>query len=582
MIVNQTPVVKIAVSENGKKIILTFEYNKSLIDIIKNIPNFKYSNKQWEFSLSNEAKIIHVIHTLISRFVTVSLTPESNKRYKQALKKHETKKDKINEIIKLKEMEDYPLDVSKFVNVDLFPFQRVSYKFIEETGCNCILSLSMGLGKTLVSISYVTSKKYKALVICPSSLKLNWADEIDKFTFGATYQVLNSGNEVSWRDVKDFTIINYDLLVPRKSDNSKKTLESLIQCITKDKFDLVILDESQRIKNDSTTWTKFIHKNLQCVDKKLLLSATPIKSRPIEYFSQLKFIDKKRWNSKTEFGFRYCAPENNGFGITYNGASHLEELYFETAPYIIRKEKQDVLKDLPDKLYTKIPIQLSSAELKKYIELEGVIIEEILESEKEHGEDNSKVRIGSVGKLQQIKQFTTSIKVSPAKEIINSVLESEQKIIVFSGYNDPLHELHNLYKNSVLFVGSMNEKQKHEAYRTFVEDKDCKIFFGGIISAGVGLNLQIANNVLFLDQPWTPADYEQAIDRAYRIGTINNVSVMTLVCQKTIDEYVYSLIEEKKKVVSKIMDNKEYKANISVDIVKDVLNIYRKKYKNAK
>ncbi len=455
---------------------------------------------------------------------------------------------------------------------------------------------------TFISTLYAYKNDFKTLVVCLSTLKKQWQRKgVNKFFPNATSQILHAGDLVDCpslydkrknirrEEVNDFTIVNYDLLMDKNKNKKIKkdtpairTLESLKLAIERGVFDLIIIDESQKIKNDKTKWTQFIHSHCSKIQRRLLLSGTPIQNKPIEYFSQLKFVDKKYWSSKTDFAYRFAAPEHNGFGMSFNGASNLEELYYETQPYVFREESDEIEKQLPKIQIIPIPLELTDKERKEYKNLEGEVSRDLRELDDE--EDNKgKKSIGSLAIVHRLKEFTSNIKKKNAEEIIENIIETGEKVAVFSEYKVGLRYLHETFgeDTSVLYTGDItSSKKKDELVQRFVHDINCKIFLTTRQSGGTGLDdLQlVCNTGIGLDQPWTFAEFEQTYKRLQRIGADREkpVKMYVLICEDTIDELVYDLLDFKQGIVTKVMDNKEYVNEHEESPINEVIKHYKK------
>jgi len=470
---------------------------------------------------------------------------------------------------------------------------------------------------TLPPITYAAKNKLKTLVVCPASLKLNWRKEILDFSNEKAhvykYKPSKKTGKINYKKEESlFHIINYEsiqtyikleyshkchgnIIVPGKgsqrcgmeiidltkkhtkctdcknSNSFKSRVKGIVflqdkegQHLDPDDYDLIVIDEFHRIKSVKTDWTRIIKRAFRdTVAKKILMSGTAIKSRPMEFFSGLNFMDPEMWNSFHDFGLRYCAAYETNFGWDYSGASNLEELFTRIAPYFLRRLKKDVLSQLPPKTYTEIEIELSSSQRSEYNkllkEMKKVINEDGTEEEKEEG---------YLEKIHKLKQFTGSVKLDRMLKdgTVGDITSNGEKLVVMSDYQFLAETLHKEYKHhSVLHTGSMNQEDKQSSVDRFQEEKGINLFAGMIGASGVGITLTEASKLIFLGFAWSPADMEQAEDRIHRATTTHdNIQIIQYICVDTIDVDINDLLKEKSQVVSKVLDNKDYKKDIKV------------------
>lgn len=439
---------------------------------------------------------------------------------------------------------------------NLYPFQVEGVDFLNTNKGSAILSFSMGLGKTVTSIAYsLFSNRKKVLVICPASVKYSWQSEVTHWTSKKAF-VINSSTGISDKNFNsnDFFIINYDIL--------KKFLGEMLRY----KFDYCIIDEFQYIKNGTAQRTKLAKSIARNIGSITLLSGTPVLSRPMELYNALNLIDPMTWNNWRKFAERYCDATQTMYGWDVTGASNVKELQSRISKYFIRRAKEEVLKDLPPKIKIPYPINMDKEFKDKYEIALKKFVEFLL---KFKGKNVAQVRkimqAEKLVKIGELRKLTTWAKLENCKELIDNIIDSGEKVIVFSCYVEPLAKLMEYYKkNSVILTGSIDAKQRSEIVNKFQTDKNIKIFFGGIKSAGVGITLTAATNVIFLDYSWVPADHDQAEDRAHRIGTINSVNIYQLYCLNTIDEYMQRVLMKKRVIVDSIIGGKYEKDSDSV------------------
>lgn len=313
------------------------------------------------------------------------------------------------------------------------------------------------------------------------------------------------------------------------------------------------------------------------VPKKILLSGTAIKNRTEELFSLLNFIDPKEWDNFHSFGLRYCAGYESNFGWDFKGASNLEELFQRISPYFLRRLKSDVLKDLPPKTFTVLPLALTEKQQKEYEKIEKGVVEIVNElGEVQEVEDNGLF----ISSLVKLRQFTSKIKAQESIDFLQNYVESKQKIVVFCNFIETANFIYEHFKdNAVIFTGENNIQQKQDAVDRFQNSEDCYIFVGTIGAAGVGITLTSADTSLFIEEAWSPSDNIQAQDRIHRASQKSkNVRIIKFICEGTIDEYIEQILVQKESVITRVLDGKENITKFEkgdFSIFKDLLYLYK-------
>jgi superfamily II DNA or RNA helicase len=475
---------------------------------------------------------------------------------------------------------------------------------------------------TMSSMAYAAKNQLKTLVICPASLKLNWRNEIEKFSqekaFVFKYKPLKRKNiTVHTKEESLFHIINYESLdtyfklnyshtcknnkCKNKFSDHKKTHKTCPKCglektissrVTKnlspyedeygvtlnpEEYNLVICDEAHYLKNSGSKRTKLVRKMFNPVPKKILLSGTAIKNRTEELFSLLNFIDPKEWDNFHSFGIRYCAGYESNFGWDFKGASNLEELFQRISPYFLRRLKSDVLKSLPPKTFTVLPLALTEKQQKEYDKLERGVIEVVNElGEVQEVEENGLF----ISSLVKLRQFTSKIKREESVDFLQNYVDSKQKIVVFCNFIETAEFIYEQFKeHSVIFTGKNNIQEKQDAVDKFQNSNDCFIFIGTIGAAGVGITLTAADTSLFIEEAWSPSDNIQAQDRIHRASQkSNSVRIIKFVCEGTIDEYIEQVLNKKESIITKVLDGKEHVTKFEkgdLSIFKDLLYLYK-------
>jgi SWI/SNF-related matrix-associated actin-dependent regulator 1 of chromatin subfamily A len=604
---------------------IRFDFNKMLSEYIKSLPKEHRATKKnsiidadgnekddWVRSV-RETAMGNVINFMVDNGIPFEFQNVPEDDVNKLRQEYLQRQQRLAEILKLRaEKLDVDNEDYSFLTQQPYKYQKQAVKFFEINNGKAILGDQPGVGKTLSAIAYATKHKLKTLVICPSSLKLNWRKEIADFTkeksFVYKYVPKKRSKEIAYNKTESlFHIVNYESLdsyikIEYKHKCKGKLVKTIgsgmVQCdceiidlnktqkecprcmnkktfystfhslqyfqdqfgesLIPEDYDLIVIDESHRIKEKKTGWTQIIIKAFRDrISKKILISGTAIKSRPSEFFTSLNFLDKDEWNNQHEFGVKYCAGFDTGFGWDYSGVSNLEQLFTRISTVFIRRLKKDVLKDLPPKTYTNIPIELTDSEYKEY--------EQILKSLQKEDTNGKLVDESYLAKIAKIKLFTGKCKLKRAVDYIQDIVDSGEKVVIMSDRQELAEEVCKLFPNiSVLHTGSMDEAKKFESYQRFQNDKDVKIFSGMIMASGVGINLTAASRLIFIGFGWTSGDMEQAEDRIHRASTTHdNIQIITLYCTDTADEDIMELLDEKSAVVQKVLDNNISKKKVN-------------------
>lgn len=455
--------------------------------------------------------------------------------------------------------DDVTIDFDKYEAMDklgrkYFDHQKEGVKFLLDRK-KCILALDMGLAKTATSVmAALETGAKRILVVCPSSLKINWQREIEIYTEPEDVSIIRGSN---WEPAK-FTIINYDILKnfhtvlqKGKEYNPKRISRELI----KENFDVIILDESHYVKNSKSNRGKIIQEIVkECNPKYIwLLTGTPIANRPSDYYNLLNLIKVPIASDWSYYIRRYCGGRQIKTKIKgvlrtiwlSDGASNLVELSERTKNTILRRKKEDVL-DLPEKIIE--PIYLELENRVKYDE----VFDKYLEWRKLQGKGGNVVK--HLVELVLLRKFIALEKVKHSIEIAENAIENDKKVLIFTNFREELESFKEHFgKLGVYLDGSTREKDRQKAVDNFQNDEKVKVFVGQIKAAGVGLTLTKAEVVIINSLDWVPGNLEQAEDRAYRIGQLKNVVVYYPLFDDTVDTLVWGVLKNKKTVINTII-----------------------------
>lgn len=545
----------------NNELIIQIPYDIGLVNLIKTSfsPRFWDSEmKAWKAPV-NEKNILATYS--LATYNDFIISPEAM----QEIGKYKAIFDEQRKVA------DVKIAASKAINADiqipnlkgeLFPFQKAGVQFIENSNGQVLVSDEMGLGKTVQSIAWslLHPDKRPILVICPATLKINWQREFMKWTDIKSY-VINS-QDTNLRCVKgiDVYIINYDIV------------EKMKDLLKKMNFQIIILDEAHYTKNPKAKRTKAINELVKGIPHIIALTGTPILNRPVEIYNILKLLSPINFGNYWEFATRYCGMTRTRYGIDVSGATNIAELSDKLrSTVMIRREKRDVLAELPDKTRVVVP---QICDLKAYKRVEDNLINYLIESKnKSRLQAERSNSVEQLTKIEYAKQEAVKAKLPLFIEWCKDFVEENGKLVIFAHHKEFIDTLMNeLNKfNPVKIVGGMEGTDKQKSIDIFMKDEECKVIICSLKAAGVGITLTIASYVVFLELGWTPGEHDQAEDRLHRIGQKDNVTCYYFVAENTIEETIYNLIQEKRKIFTQLMQDKniisEERQNIMGDLV---------------
>ena len=412
-----------------------------------------------------------------------------------------------------------------------------------------------GLGKTLQSIGIVDiANAYPCLVICPSSLKINWQREFEKFT-NKKALVLDDTVRTTWPyllQMKMFNvaIVNYESL--RKFfvldiHGAKDTfrVKDVVFSTHIRMFKSVIMDESHRVKDPGAQQTKFAKGIASGKEWIILLSGTPVVNRPGDLVSQLSIMERLN-----EFGGM------SKFMQDYGGGDNLDVLSRELySRCMIRREKSKVLTQLPDKTRVDLIVDISNRE--EYCLAASDLAQYLREYKNcTDREIRRKMRMKALIKFMTLRSLSGKGKVKQTVDFIRVFLESDKPLILFCAHHEIVDEIRKAFPEAVSITGRESMQQKQFAVDSFQQGAR-KLIICGIKAAGVGLTLTASSNVAFIELPWTYADCCQCEDRAHRIGQKDNVTCYYILGRNTIDTRLYDIIHKKKSIANQIMNSED-------------------------
>jgi SWI/SNF-related matrix-associated actin-dependent regulator 1 of chromatin subfamily A len=506
--------------KDAKTAYVVMPYNKTLLEQFKyEIDGRKWNgdDKRWEFPSVHLPK-------MVKTFPSAILSSSA----KKLLTKLQTRREELDEI---RELEDTDFHIDG-MQLSLYPYQKVGVKFVDRAGGRCLIADAPGLGKTVQAIAYAQLHNLKTLIVCPLSVVVNWQREVKKFT-GKPATIWDSKTYDGHLD-HQFHITHYDAVAKNN------------HWLRDQNFDLLVCDEATYLKNRQTIRAKSIlgswkeRRKFPGIKTKytIFLTGTPVMSRPIEAFALLNFLDKERFNNFFHFTQRYGG---------WKGAApmNLQDLHDRTKDLVIRRKKDQVLKELPNKQRNDLYVELTKDEKGEYNKL----LKEMFGKWKMDGRP-------SIQHMPKLQGFLIEKKMPRLIEMIDEFIDNDRSILVFSCYIKPLKLLTEHYGDkAALLTGEMNRNVRQTSIDKLISG-EAKVGLFSLRAAGMGIDgLQKAiDTVVFIDMGWLPAEHEQAEDRTHRIGQKGQVQVYYMMCEGTIDENMRDTLKEKQEIADMIVD----------------------------
>lgn len=534
-------------SNNLYSAFITFDYNSEIVDKIRSYP-FRFYNanaKEWEIPTENVQDFVNSM----GRY-DIKLTGELSQ---------------LNE---------------KKVDVDIpegFHFKTKPFNHQEkglEYGMKYdrwFLGDEQGLGKSKQVIDIAVARKIKygykhCLIVCGvNTLKWNWMNEIhthsDENSFILGQRTLKNGiltigsmnNKLN--DLDNIDELPYFIITNVESFRNEDFANKVKDLCKKGKINMCAADETHKMKNPSSQQTKGF---LKCLPEcRIAMTGTPLMNNPMDLYVILKWLGYEN-HAFYSFKQHYCVMGGYG-GYEIVGYKNMDQLTNQINSIMLRRLKKDVL-DLPEKIYVDEYVDMLPKQSEIYKEVQMDIKAHIDEIKFDNNPLSTLIRLrqatGYTGILSSSIQ--ESAKLDRMVDLVDEAVSNDDKCLVFSNWTQMTDEIVKRLKqyNPALITGQTKDSDRTIQQDKFRNDDSCKVIVGTIGAMGTGLTLTAGTTVIFLDEPWNKALFEQAVDRAHRIGTKNNVTIYSIMCKGTIDERIHDLIYKKGQMSDAIIDGK--------------------------
>ncbi|MCD4691530.1 MAG: DEAD/DEAH box helicase, partial [Calditrichales bacterium] len=479
--------------------------------------------------------------------------------------------DKLKKLDKFDTIKTYKMP-QNFIG-ELRDYQKSGYdwmNFLKEFSFGGILADDMGLGKTIEALSVLQNEvnlhpKMSNLIVAPTSVIFNWAREIERFTPDLKYLI-----HYGTRRSKDIRRIKKYPLILTTYGHIRRDIEFLKEVYS----NYAILDESQNIKNPFSETSKAVR--LINAQNRLALTGTPVENNTMDLWSQFDFINPGLLGDLNFFKESFMRPIEKEQNV--QAASALKRLIF---PFILRRTKEDVAKELPPKVESIIYSPMSDEQQKMYNKWRLSYRDNILEEIEGKGLNKSKFKVlEGLTKLRQISchprlvdsiYVDTSGKFDALNEMVEEIISENHKVLIFSQFVQMLKIIRQNFDSQNIpysyLDGSTTDRET--PVNQFQEDDKIRIFLISLKAGGTGLNLTAADYVIHYDPWWNPAVEMQATDRAYRIGQTRKVFAYKLISKDSVEEKIIKLQDRKRELVKSLISTEEsfFKALTKNDIL---------------
>ncbi len=466
-------------------------------------------------------------------------------------------------IKRIEEAGNADIKIPRTINADLRDYQKEGYRWMSRLaawGAGALLADDMGLGKTLQTITLLLSRAAQGpqLVIVPTSLVMNWREEIARFAPSLNVSLLNTYGDareqmVSGAKEYDIVIATYGLLVTEE------------ELLTGREWITVVLDEAHTIKNRETKMSKAAMK-LQS-QFRVLLTGTPLQNHLSEIWNLMQFANPSLLGTYQEFQDRFIVPVERD-----HDKDRQQLLRRIISPFLLRRTKSEVLNELPEKTEVTIKVDLSADEWAFYDNIRQQALAAM-----ENSENNAMQALAEITRLRQaacdVRLVEKGLNLPSSKQeafmqLVSDLHDNHHRALVFSQFTSHLALIRQrLDEEGIEYLyldGSTTAKERIALVDKF-QHGDMPIFLISLKAGGLGLNLTAADYIVHLDPWWNPAIEDQASDRAYRMGQQNPVTIYRIIAAGTIEEKIISLHQTKKNLADALLEGSDVSAAMTRD-----------------
>lgn len=550
------------ITESGGYYRIALKYHPRLIDGIKKIDGRRWNVKTKEWTVPKSS------FDQLNRFASYA-KHFSAVEWMKAGEQHHAAEDAVFELPGMPELTaDYEF------KIEPYEYQKKGIARGLELK-RFINGDDMGLGKTFQSIATIDiADAYPCLVICPNVVKINWEREWNRFT-DKKAMVLTDSVKESWpffwqTGLHQVFIVNYESLkkyfVQRIRKAERWTLRDVEFRNTIDLFKSVIIDEVHKCKSSATQQAKFTKGITANKEWVLGLTGTPVVNKPKDLVAQLSILGRMQdLGGYKHFVNRYCSGPNE--------ASNLKELNHKLwTNCFFKREKAEVSKDLPEMTRQILSVDIDNR--KEYNDAERDLIQYLRKYKDATDEKITKALRGEVMvRIGILRDVAARGKLKAAVEFVNDLIENEQKVVIFCNLHDIVDRLLKAFPKAVCITGRQNMAEKQASIDKFANDQKTKIVIASIKAASAGVDglQKSCSNVLFIEEPWTAADRDQAESRVHRNGLKNAATMYHMHGKNTIDEKMWMIIEEKSKISYAVTGGED---NVQTSIVDMMANLF--------
>ena len=533
---------------------VSFNYNPEIVEVMRSLPTKKYDAQRriWEIPVSK----IEYIYKMLPN-IDIDLIGE----------------------ISILDKKENDVSIPEGFTFKTNPFKHQKDAFLYGLKYDkWFLGDEMGLGKTKQSLDISVARKIKygykhCLIVCGvNTLKWNWLNEIHthtneegyilgqkeknrKLTIGSTKDKVADLDYMQTMEGKDD--LPYFIITNVESFRDENIATAINNLCKNNIINMCIADELHKMKNPTSQQTKgFLKCNPSC---KIAMTGTPLMNNPLDLYVLLKWLGQEE-HSFYLFRNYYCSFGGFG-GHEIVGFKHMAQLTNTLNDIMLRRKKEDVF-DLPEKIYVDEYVDMLSKQEVLYKEVEANIKANI------DMIDFNGDPLAQLIRLRQVTGYTgilsseikESAKLDRMEDIVDEAISNNKKCLVFSNWTqmtDAIYERLSCEKYGVsVITGNTKDENRQRIVDLFQTNENCNVLIGTIGAMGTGLTLTAATVIIFVDEPWNRALFEQAVDRAHRVGTIHNVTIYSIMCKGTIDERIHNLIYKKGLMSDAIVDGK--------------------------